>query len=440
MTLAGSTVDPEHLDALVDEVSAHIAGAAAVAVVAQPDPYAVAALLAAMDLGVRAVPISVDAGPRERAHILQDSGAEVIVEEGVTRPLDKQISPAPGDAALVLYTSGTTGLPKAVPISSAAITWCLDALADAWEWTPDDTLVHGLPLHHVHGLVLGLLGSLRVKSRFVHTGSPTPSAYAAARGSLYFGVPTVWSRIVADPGAARALTGARLLVSGSAALSPRTFEGLRELAGQRPIERYGMTETLITISARASGPRLPGAVGTTLPGISTRLVGAEGDAPAGDGASIGELEVHGPTVFAGYVGRPDATRASFTSDGWFRTGDAATIDAAGIHRIVGRLSTDLVKSGGYRIGTAEVEQCLQDHLGVLEAAVIGVADDDLGQRLVAFVVAEGVDEDTLATYVGNELSWHKRPRQVVFVDSLPRNTMGKVEKARLTDLLGPTMA
>jgi fatty acid CoA ligase FadD36 len=323
----------------------------------------------------------------------------------------------------VLYTSGTTGAPKGVVISREAVAADLDALAEAWQWTADDTLVHGLPLFHVHGLVLGVLGALRTGSRLVHTGRPTPGAYAAAGGTLYFGVPTVWHRVVRDEAAARALSGARLLVSGSAPLPAPVYEGLRELTGHEPVERYGMTETLITVSARAAGRRAPGAVGTALRGVTTRL------AQSADG--VGELQVSGPTLFEGYLGRPEATAASYTDDGWFRTGDIAAVDEDGTHRIVGRASTDLIKSGGYRIGAGEVENALLAHPAVREAAVVGAPDPDLGQRIVAYVVADGVTGPELTDFVAARLSVHKRPRVVRFLPELPRNAMGKPQKRLL---------
>lgn len=232
--------------------------------------------------------------------------------------------------------------------------------------------MHGLPLFHVHGLVLGVLGPLRLGSRLHHVGRPRPDRYAAAAGSVYFGVPTVWSRIAADPDAARALRPARLLVSGSAALPAAVFADLATLTGHRVVERYGMTETLITVSARADGPRRPGTVGVPLPGVRTRVVDEHGAALPADGAAMGELQVCGSTLFDGYLNRPDADAATRTPDGWFRTGDVATVDPDGWHRIVGRAATDLIKSGGYRIGAGEVEDALLAHPGVREAAVVGI--------------------------------------------------------------------
>lgn len=416
-------------------VADRIAGARVVAVDATASLDTVAAVVGGLLAGVPVVPVPPDAGPRERDHILGDSGATLLLKDGTVTELptagDTQgdlargrgTQPAPA-TALILYTSGTTGAPKGVMLSADAIAADLDGLADAWAWTPSDVLVHGLPLYHVHGLVLGVLGALRVGSRLVHTVKPTPSGYAAAGGSLYFGVPTVWSRVCEAASAARALAGARLLVSGSAALPSSVYESLTALTGHRPVERYGMTETLITTSTRADGDRRPGQVGVALPGISTRVVSEEAD-------GLGELQVRGPTLFNGYLGRPEATAASYTADGWFRTGDAATVDDDGVHRIVGRASQDLIKCGGYRIGAGEVEDALLAHPSVAEAAVVGVPDEDLGQQVVAYVVADGVSAEALIDFVATTLSWHKRPRRVVLVDALPRNAMGKVQKQLL---------
>ncbi|WP_249713796.1 AMP-binding protein [Rhizomonospora bruguierae] len=403
-----------------------LAGAPAVAVLATPTVDTVVAVVAGLLAGVPVVPVAPDAGPRERAHILADARPGLFF--GAADPLPAP-APTPPDAALILYTSGTTGPPKGALIGPGAIAADLDALAGAWSWTAADTLVHGLPLYHVHGLVLGVLGALRIGSRLVHTGRPTPRAYASAGGTLYFGVPTVWGRVAADPPAARALRRARLLVSGSAALPGATCLALEELTGQRPIERYGMTETLITLSARADGARLAGAVGTPVTGIQTRVVDDTGAPLPPD--SLGELEVRGPTLFNGYLNRPDATAAAHTADGWFRTGDVVTVDAAGVHRVVGRSSTDLIKSGGYRIGAGEVEEALLAHPAVRQAAVVGAPHPDLGQEIVAYVVADGVGESDLISYVAADLAVHKRPRRVRFLDDLPRNAMGKVQKRLL---------
>ncbi len=441
-------------------MAARVSGLPTVAVDAAASLETVVAVLGGLAAGVPVVPLAPDAGPLERTHVLADSAAPVLLvaagsdqeERGVPGvgpevvPVDLRerrdwsaSAPSPDAAsarapAMILYTSGTTGPPKGVMLSAAAIAADLDALAETWAWTSDDLLVHGLPLFHVHGLVLGVLGALRVGSRVIHTGRPTPAAYAAAAaegGSLYFGVPTVWSRLASDPDAAAALHAARLLVSGSAGLPVPVFERLAALSGQGPVERYGMTETLITLGARADSPRMAGWVGPPLPGVEARLVDEHRGPVAADGETLGELEVRSPTVMDGYLHQPEATAALYTEDGWLRTGDVACVDATGWYRIVGRQSTDLIKSGGYRIGAGEVEAALLAHPAVQEAAVIGVPDDDLGQAIVAFVVADGPTGPELSEFVAGTLSVHKRPRRVELVDQLPRNAMGKVQKTEL---------
>ena len=441
----GVTLSRSDLVGAGTSVAERVARARRVAILATPTATTVLAVTGCLIAGVPFVPVPADVGATERAHLLNDSGAQAWLgelpaeTEGLphipvrmhARSWHRYAEPNPESAAMIMYTSGTTGLPKGVTISRRAVAADIDALAQAWEWTDADTLVHGLPLFHVHGLVLGLIGSLRIGNRFVHTGKPTPQAYAQAGGTLYFAVPTVWSRIAADAEAARALSSARLLVSGSAALPTPVFEDLVRLTGHAPVERYGSTETLITISTRIDGERRPGWVGLPLDGVQTRLVDENGDPVPHDGESIGQLQIKSPTNFSGYLNRPDATAEAFDADGWFRTGDVAVIDAGGMHRIVGRESVDLIKSGGYRIGAGEIETVLLGHPGVQEVAVVGLPDADLGQRIVAFVVGDA-EPQQLIDFVAEQLSVHKRPREVRIVDSLPRNAMGKLLKKKLT--------
>jgi len=440
----GAVLSRSDLVGAATSVAERVAGAARVAVLARPTATTVLAIAGCLIAGVPVVPVPADVGVAERRHMLTDSGAQAWLgelpeeTEGLphipvrlhARSWHRYGEPSPDATALIMYTSGTTGLPKGVLISRRAIAADIDALAKAWAWTPADTLVHGLPLFHVHGLILGLLGSLRIGNRFVHTGKPTPQAYAAAGGSLYFGVPTVWSRIVADAAAAESLKGARLLVSGSAALPVPVFDDLVRLTGHAPVERYGSTESLITLSTRVDGERRPGWVGLPLDGVQTRLVAEDGTPVPHDGETIGRLEVSSPTMFSGYLNRPEATAEVLGEDGWYRTGDVAVIDATGMHRIVGRESVDLIKTGGYRVGAGEIETVLLGHPGVDEVAVVGAPDDDLGQRIVAHVVGSATSSE-LIDFVAQQLSVHKRPREVRIVDSLPRNAMGKVQKKLL---------
>jgi fatty acid CoA ligase FadD36 len=446
VTVDGEEVSWSQLARRSSAVAERLVGMPAVAVRATPTLDTVVGVVAALLAGVPVVPMPADAGPMERAHMLGDSGAaatigdpqwdevtlpKVPVDGESERYLSSAVEPSVDATALIMYTSGTTGLPKGVVLSRRALAADLDALAAAWQWSSDDTLVHGLPLFHVHGLVLGVLGALRVGSRLIHTGKPTPQAYAAAGGSMYFGVPTVWSRICAEPELASALRGARLVVSGSAALPVAVFEQMHALIGLAPVERYGMTETLITVTTRPDGERRPGWVGLPIAGVASRLVDDIGDVMAHDGSSIGELQIRGTTMFDEYLNRPDATAASFDGE-WFRTGDAAVIDEGGFHRIVGRQSIDIIKTGGFKVGAGEVEAALLTHADVLECAVIGVSDPDLGQRIVAYVVGSGLDTAALIDHVAALLSVHKRPREIRVVDTLPRNAMGKVQKTLLT--------
>ena len=440
----GAVLSRSDLVGAATSVAERVAGAHRVAVLATPTAATVLAVTGALIAGVPVVPVPADVGAAERAHILSDSGAQAWLGEKPSdtgglahipvrlhaRSWHRYTEPPPDATALIIYTSGTTGPPKGVVVSRRAIAADIDALAQAWQWTPEDTLVHGLPLYHVHGLVLGLLGSLRIGNRFVHTGKPKPDLYAAAGGSLYFAVPTVWSRVVENTEVATALKSARLLVSGSAPLPVPVFERLADLTGHRPIERYGSTESLITVSTRADGERRPGWVGLPLTGIETRLLDESGSDVAHDGETIGQLHLRGATLFDGYLNRPDATAEVLDADGWYHTGDVAVIDGDGMHRIVGRESVDLIKSGGFRIGAGEIETVLLDHPGVQEVAVIGAPDEDLGQRIVAFVVGDAQPAE-LIDFVAQQLSVHKRPREVRIVDGLPRNAMGKVLKKEL---------
>ncbi|MGE2815576.1 acyl-CoA synthetase [Mycobacterium heidelbergense] len=450
VSIDGAVLSRSGLVGAATSVAERVAGAGRVAVLATPTASTVLAITGCLIAGVPFVPVPSDVGAAERRHMLTDSRARAWLgpqpddPEGLphipvrphARSWHSYPEPAPESTAMVIYTSGTTGAPKGVVLSRRAIAADLDALAQAWQWSADDVLVHGLPLFHVHGLVLGLLGSLRIGNRFVHTGRPTPAGYAQARveagGTLFFGVPTVWSRVVADETAAEALRPARLLVSGSAALPVPVFDRLARLTGHRPIERYGASESLITVSTRADGERRAGWVGLPLAGVETRLLDDDGGPVPADGETVGKLQVRGPMMFDGYLNRPEATAEAFEPDGWYRTGDVAVVDGAGMHRIVGRESVDLIKSGGYRVGAGEIETSLLGHPGVQEAAVVGLPDEDLGQRIVAFVVASSdLQADDLISHVAGELSVHKRPREVRIVDALPRNAMGKVLKKQL---------
>jgi malonyl-CoA/methylmalonyl-CoA synthetase len=355
--------------------------------------------------------------------------------------------PAADAPALIVYTSGTTGPPKGAVLPRRAIAANLDALAAAWDWSGADTVAHALPLFHVHGLVLATLGPLRLGGCSWHLGRFDPAAVAAALAgdaTMLFAVPTMYHRLAdaAEQSAevAAGLGAARLLVSGSAALPAVEHDRITRLTGLQIVERYGMTETLMIASARAAGARRAGSVGTPLPGVEVRLVDDEGhELDGGDADAMGEVQVRGENLFLGYLDRPDATAAAFTPDGFFRTGDLGVRDADGSLRLLGRRSVDLIKTGGFKVGAGEVEQALLEHPAVAEAAVAGVPDPDLGERIVAWVVLRPGAEpgpEELTGHVASLIAGHKRPREVRFIDALPRNAMGKVEKTRLRPTTG----
>ncbi|AGS69349.1 acyl-CoA synthetase [Streptomyces collinus] len=442
-------------------LAARLRDAGRVAVWATPELETAVAVTGALLAGVPAVPLNPRSGGRELAHIVTDSapdlvltapGAEVPAELGRLARIEVDacaVGTVPEeragdtDPALVVYTSGTTGPPKGAVIPRRALATTLDALADAWQWTGDDVLVHGLPLFHVHGLVLGVLGPLRRGGAVRHLGRFGTEGVARELNdgaTMLFGVPTMYHRIAEalpdEPELVKALAGARLLVSGSAALPVHDHERILAATGRRVIERYGMTETLMNTSVRADGPAGTGTVGVPLPGVELRLVEEDGTEVAGyDGETVGEIQVRGPNLFTEYLNRPDATAAAFTADGFFRTGDMAVRESDGGVRIVGRKATDLIKSGGYKIGAGEIENALLEHPGVREAAVTGEPDADLGERIVAWIVPADPGAppslEELAGHVARRLAPHKRPRVLHLLDALPRNDMGKIMKRAL---------
>jgi malonyl-CoA/methylmalonyl-CoA synthetase len=460
ITIAGRGFTYGELREAAAAFARRLHGVGRVAVWAEPSLEFCVAAVAAVSAGVTLVPVNPRLGGRELLHVLTDSRPEVVVgaPDGALPSLGHQprslhvdlgaraselpdLTAADEDPALIVYTSGTTGAPKGAVLSRRAIASNLDALAQVWAWTADDVIVQALPLFHVHGLVLGLFGPLRRGGALRHLGGFDAGAAAAALGdggTVLFGVPTMYHRLGQAAGQdaqiAAGLRGARLLVSGSAALPASEHERIQRLTGQGIVERYGLTETLMNLAVRVDGERRPGRVGVAVPGVDVRLVDDHGrDLEACDGESMGEVVVRGPNLFSGYLNRPDAT-AEALRDGWFHTGDLAARDPDGYWRIVGRRSTDLIKTGGYKVGAGEIEVALLDHPRVREAAVTGEPDPDLGERIIAWVVPDGRRpglERELIDHVAAELAPHKRPREVRFLGELPRNALGKVVKQQL---------
>ncbi|MFL6248047.1 MAG: class I adenylate-forming enzyme family protein [Thermoanaerobaculia bacterium] len=381
--------------------------------------------LACVKLGVIFVPVNVLYREREVAHIVNDAEPRaVITEENLgdfvghdeTRPGVQLDGSTP---AAIIYTSGTTGTSKGAVLTHDNFAANAVNLVSCWQITDRDRFFLALPLFHIHALGNGLhtwlLSGCRMRlvERFDHRNAA--EELRAFAPTLFFGVPTIYVRLLdMSIDDARVIGAAmRLFVSGSAPLPPHVLERFRELFGHTILERYGMTETFMNTSNPYVGERRAGTVGFPLPGISVRI-------------EDGELFVRGPNVFAGYWCRPDATAAAFTADGFFRTGDMATISNDGYITLVGRKS-DLIISGGFNIYPREIEELLLEQPGVREAAVVGAADEVRGEVPVAYVVGD-IDEDALANVCREQLASFKVPRRFVKVDSIPRTALGKVQK------------
>jgi malonyl-CoA/methylmalonyl-CoA synthetase len=417
-----------------------------------------------------AVPLSASQAPAEWDYIIADTGARLVIADAaaarlpsvaalrglpfldVDAPGGKRAGPGRLPAvnrdrgAMILYTSGTTSRPKGVVTTHRNLEAQMTTLVGAWGWTAGDRILHVLPLNHVHGIVniLGCAMWAGAACEFFSPFEPTAVWDRMARGgvTLFMAVPTVYARLLAaweaaDEGLrarwAEAARGLRLMVSGSAALPVPLLERWRAATGQILLERYGMTEIGMALSNPLVGERRPGSVGLPLPGVDVRLVDESGaGVPAG---TPGEIEVRGESVFREYWMRPDATRDAFR-DGWFRTGDVAVVEA-GYWRILGRQSVDIIKTGGYKVSALEIEDVLREHPDIRDCAVVGLADEEWGERVAAAIVprsGEGPALEELRDWAADRLATYKLPTRLCRVDELPQNAMGKVVKARVKEL------
>ncbi|BEP55285.1 malonyl-CoA synthase [Variovorax sp. V118] len=343
----------------------------------------------------------------------------------------------PDDLAAILYTSGTTGRSKGAMLTHRNLLSNAEVLKDYWGWTKGDVLIHALPIFHVHGLFVALHGALLNGSKILWFSKFDPKRIVAKlpEATVFMGVPTLYVRLLAEPGLTReAVRTMRLFVAGSAPLLIETFDEWRERTGHTILERYGMSETAMLTSNpydAAKGERRGGTVGFALPGVQLRVRDDEGkDLPVDE---IGGIQVKGPNVFAGYWRMPEKTKEEFTADGFFKTGDVGKIDARGYITIVGR-SKDLIISGGYNVYPAEIEGYINEMAGVAESAVIGVPHPDFGEVGVAIVIPKGgatIDADAIVAELKAKLANFKIPKRCFVVPELPRNTMGKVQKALL---------
>ncbi|GAC1648073.1 MAG: acyl-CoA synthetase [Herpetosiphon sp.] len=416
------------------------------------------------------VPINTAYRQVELGHVLNDAGIRVIFVEPeylseiervrdmapellAVLPCDASLAPflmspatsqpfqpRANDLATIAYTSGTTGRSKGAMLTYGCQMSNIASVCEAWHWSSADHLLLTLPLFHMHGLMVGLHGSLYSGGALTLQRSFDAAAVFDTLLSrpitLFFGVPTMYARLLTEQARRQERPPAlRLYVSGSAPLSPQTFAAFEQAFRQRILERYGMTETLMNLGNPYEGERRPGTVGVPFPRQAARVVDPQTGQPLPTGTD-GEIEVRGAHLFAGYWRQPEATAAAFTDDGWFRTGDLGHIGDDGYYTITGR-AKELIISGGYNIYPREVEDVLQSCAGVAEVAVLGLSDPQWGEQVVAAIVRSdaALTQEQVIHYCRERLASFKKPRRVEFVDSLPRNALGKIQKHLLRDQL-----
>jgi malonyl-CoA/methylmalonyl-CoA synthetase len=416
-----------------------------------------------------AVPLPLGSPMAELEYLVDDTQAAVLLADAAGEPalapivaarglrllrsgeaVTGKAEPLPevdrGRRAMILYTSGTTSRPKGVVTTHENIVAQVTALVRAWGWSSDDRILLCLPLHHVHGIVNVVSCALwsgalcEMLPRF--DADAVWERIASGNLTLFMAVPTIYLKLISAWEAATpqrravlslACAGLRLMVSGSAALPVSTLNRWREISGHTLLERYGMTEIGMALSNPLEGERMPGSVGTALPGVEVRLMDEQGESVASD--TPGEIEVRGPSVFKEYWGKPAATEQSFR-EGWFRTGDVAVLEN-GRYRILGRMNIDILKTGGHKVSALEVEEQLREHPAIAECAVVGVPDPEWGERVAAAVVlhkGETLDLECLRGWAKAHLASYKIPTRLLSVDALPRNAMGKVTKPAIVDL------
>jgi malonyl-CoA/methylmalonyl-CoA synthetase len=398
----------------------------------EKSPEAVMLYLGALKAGAVFMPLNTAYTKVEIEYFVKDAEPALFVQDAVAlakeaqahAPLAQTVARNADDLASLIYTSGTTGRSKGAMLSHRNLAENALALHKLWGFTPDDVLLHALPIFHVHGLFVAmhcvfLSGAPMVwLPKFVEADM----LEGMKRSTVMMGVPTFYTRLLSDPRFTRdSAKTMRLFISGSAPLLPTTFAEFEERIGQRILERYGMSESVIITSNPLNGERIAGSVGYPLPGVELRIAGGE----------TGTIQIKGPSVFSGYWRMPEKTKEEFTADGFFITGDVGRQDADGRVWISGR-AKDLIISGGYNVYPKEIELVLDEMAGVVESAVIGCPHPDFGEGVVAVVQGKG-DESAMVAAAREQLAAFKAPKRIFFVDELPRNAMGKVQKNLLRD-------
>lgn len=436
-----------------------------IAVFCHPGLGYVSSMLAGWMSGAMMVPMCISHPEAELLHVLDDCKPEIILADKdlvkliprcgvrIVQP-DFQAAckdntpanytnPLEVEPALMLYTSGTTGKPKGVVHTHASLVAQITCLVEAWKWSESDRILHFLPLHHTHGIINKWLCALWVGARCdmmeKFDAQEVWRRIKKENYSVFMAVPTVYAKMIeaVDPTESTPdlFAGFRLMVSGSAALPVSVLEKWKLISGHTLLERYGMTETGMVLSNPYEGERKPGSVGIELPGMQVRIVNEAGECVSDEG----ELQVKGKNLFSAYWNKESDTKKSFTADGWFRTGDMVRVEG-GYYYIIGRLSTDIIKCGGYKVSALEIEAALLEFPGVSECAVCGIPDETWGEKIGAVIVwkSEPANLDAIRNAMKDRLAAYKLPTQLLNADVLPRNAMGKLVKKEVRSMFHPT--
>ncbi|HLZ76729.1 AMP-binding protein [Phenylobacterium sp.] len=439
----GSQVSYAELEAGAAQIAGHLVASGVapgdrVGLQAEKSVEAVMVYLGVLKAGAAFLPLNSAYTKAEVDYFIGDAAPRVFVtdaqafraEADAADPLLTTVERADHHLASLIYTSGTTGRSKGAMLSHGNLAANARALHQIWGFTPDDVLLHALPIFHVHGLFVAMHCAFLSGAPMVWLPKFDDAQVMAglAKSTVMMGVPTFYVRLLANPAFSReAAAHMRLFISGSAPLLESTFAEFEDRTGMRILERYGMSEAVIITSNPLEGDRIPGSVGYPLPGVDLRIGAGE------------VIEIRGPSVFSGYWEMPEKTAQEFTADGWFKTGDVGRQDPDGRVWISGR-AKDLIISGGYNVYPKEIELILDELSGVTESAVVGVPHPDFGEGVVAVVIGtfgpEGGDEAAMIAQCRRQLAPYKSPKRIVFVDELPRNAMGKVQKNLLRDRYG----